>query len=321
VPSTIWKGSLSFGLVNVPVELHTATSDHTVRFHQLERGTADRVRNKRVNERTGREVEFSDIVKGYDLGGGEYVVLSAEELEAAAPERSRTIEITSFVDLAEIDPIFFRGTYYLAPQGEAARRAYALLRRGMHDAGRVGVASLVLRNKEYLVAVRPRADVLTLETMYFADEIRPAGGVVDDAPADTAFSDRELHTAQLLIESMTGSWEPDSYHDVYRDRVVEMIERKRNGEQITVEEVARPVAPVTDLMEALQASIERARSDAPTPQAAARRSRAAPAAGSRTKPAKQLASGRAVKSRKPDKPKGAGPKKAAPRTTTRRRAS
>jgi len=256
MPSTVWKGSLSFGLVNIPVGLHTAASDHTIRFHQLEKDTADRVRNKRVNERTGNEVDYADIVKGYDLGGGEYVVITQDELEAAAPEHTRTVDIVGFVDQSEIDPIYYRSAYYLAPDGAAAPRAYALLREVMNEADKVAVALFVLRNKEHLVTVRARADVLVLETMYFADEIRDTSEL-STVPGEMEFTDRERETARLLLDSMTKEWEPEDYQDTYRERVAEIVERKRRGETIVAERPAEP-APVIDLVQALQASIERA---------------------------------------------------------------
>ena len=155
MPRAIWTGSLSFGLVNVPVGLFSATDDKTVHFNQFQAGTSDRIRQKRVNERTGEEVEYADIVKGYDLGGGEYVIVSPEELESVEPGRSRTIEIRDFVDLDDIDPIHYKSTYYIGPQGEQAARPYALLHQAMASSNKVAIASLVLRTKEHLVAIRP----------------------------------------------------------------------------------------------------------------------------------------------------------------------
>src|SRR5580700_3292602 len=169
---TIWKGALSFGLVNVPVGVYPATQDKSIHFNQFEKGTSDRIRYKKVNERTGEEVDSADIVKGFDLGGGEYVMMSDEELAAAEPERSRQIEITDFVDLDDIDPVFYRTTYYLAPEGKGTDKPYALLRKAMSESRKVAIATMVMRNKEYLVAVRPEGDVLALETMFFADEVR-----------------------------------------------------------------------------------------------------------------------------------------------------
>ena len=202
---TIWKGSLSFGLVNVPIGVYPATQDKSIHFNQFERGTSDRIRYKKVNERTGKEVESANIVKGVDLGGGEYVILDEDELAAAEPERSRYIEITDFVSLNEIDPVYFNTTYYLAPEGETAGKAYALLRQAMQDSGKVAIATFVMRNKEYLVAIRPEADVLALETMYFADEVRsPLNELPNLANAEEP-SEREIKMAELLIESMEGS--------------------------------------------------------------------------------------------------------------------
>ena len=175
VPRTIWKGALSFGLVNIPVGLYPATSDKSIHFNQFEEGTSDRIRYKKVNERTGEEVPQDRIVRGFDLGGGEYVILTEEELETAEPKKSRQIEISDFVEQADIDPVYFRSSYYLAPEGAGADKAYALLRQAMADAGKVAIATLVMRNKEYLVAIRPEDDALALHTMYFADEVRAPG--------------------------------------------------------------------------------------------------------------------------------------------------
>ncbi len=152
----IWKGSLNFGLVNVPVGVYPATQDKTIHFNQFEAGTSDRIRYRKVNERTGEEVDSSNIVRGFDLGGGEYVILSDEELESAEPEKSRLVEITDFVDLNQIDPIYFRTTYYLAPEGEAATKAYELLRQVMDTTHKVAIGTVVMRNKEYPVAIRAR---------------------------------------------------------------------------------------------------------------------------------------------------------------------
>jgi DNA end-binding protein Ku len=242
-------------LVNVPVGLFSATDDKAIHFNQFQAGTSDRVRQKRVNERTGEEVEYADVVKGYDLGGGEFVIVTPEELESVEPGRSRTIEITDFVDLDAIDPIYYKSTYYLGPQGEQAVRPYALLREAMAESNKVAVASLVLRTKEHLVTIRPTQSVLALETMYFADEIRDPAKEIPQATAEISFSDRELGTAKLLIESMEGSWDPSRYHDTHRQKVEELIEEKRQGKTIAASATA-PSSKVVDLMEALSASIK-----------------------------------------------------------------
>jgi len=254
VPRTIWKGALSFGLVNIPVGLYPATSDKSIHFNQFEEGTSDRIRYKKVNERTGDEVPQDRIVKGYDLGGGEYVILTEEELESAEPKKSRQIEISDFVGLVDIDPVFFRSSYYLAPEGEGAEKAYALLRRAMAEAGRVAIATLVMRNKEYLVAIRPEDDALALHTMYFSDEVRAPGRDLD-LPETGDVTDRELSMAQLLIASMESEWDPKRFHDTHREKVEAIIEEKRQGHEIVLQEGPEPAAKVVDLMEALSASI------------------------------------------------------------------
>jgi DNA end-binding protein Ku len=271
----IWTGSLSFGLVSVPVGLYSATEDKTVHFNQIQAGTADRVRNRRVNERTGEEVEFRDVVKGFEVAAGEYVVLTPEELEGVEPQKSRTIDVADFVDLEEIDPIYFQRSYYLAPQGEAARRAYALLLRVMSHSKKVGIATFVMRNKEYLVAVRPGGDVLALETMFFADEIRDPRSEIDGIPVEADFTERELETAELLLDSMTASFDPQNYHDTYRERVEELVEHKRKGEEIVAQAVPEEPARVIDLADALQKSVEAAkdRHRAATPNRAGRADR------------------------------------------------
>ncbi len=254
VPRTIWKGALSFGLVNIPVGLYPATSDKNIHFNQFEEGTSDRIRYKKVNERTGEEVPQDHIVRGFDLGGGEYVIVTDEELESAEPKRSRQIEISDFVQQADIDPVFFRSSYYLAPEGEGADKAYALLRQAMGDAEKIGIATLVMRNKEYLVAIRPDADALALHTMYFSDEVRAPGRELE-LPDASEVSKRERSMAQLLIESMESDWDPQRYHDTHREKVEALIEEKRNGNEIVIQDVPEAPAKVVDLMEALNASI------------------------------------------------------------------
>lgn len=251
----IWTGSLSFGLVSVPVGLFSATDDKSIHFNQFQSGTEDRVRNKRVNERTGEEVSYSEIVKGYDLGNGQFVIVTPDELEAIEPGRSREIAITDFVDLDEIDPIYYRTSYYLAPQGDQARRAYALLREAMDDSRKVGIATFVMRGKQYLVAVRPEKDVIGLETMYFADEVRDPRDEIEGIPVESEIKERELATAKLLIDSMTTEWKPDAYHDTYRRRVEELIDQKREGDFVVTDEREPALPPVADLMEALRASV------------------------------------------------------------------
>jgi DNA end-binding protein Ku len=253
---TIWKGSLNFGLVNVPVGLYPATQDKTIHFNQFESGTSDRIRYKKVNERTGKEVEAGKIVKGVDLGGGEYVIMTDEELAAAAPEKSRMIEITDFVDLDEIDPVYFRTTYFLAPEGNGSDKAYSLLRQVMRNSNKVAIGTLVMRNKEYPVAIRPDDEVLKLETMYFADEIRSPTKELPDLQSDIELSERELSMAQVLLESMESEWDPERYRDTHRAKVEALVEEKHQGREIVTEVAVAPAATkVVDLMEVLSASI------------------------------------------------------------------
>jgi DNA end-binding protein Ku len=265
-----WSGFLSFGLVSVPVGIYTATADQTIHFNQLHKGTSNRVRYKKVDEDTGEELSTEDIVNGYPLGGGEYVVVTREEMANAAPGKSELIEIQDFVDLDEIDPIFFRQSYYLAPKGKGADRAYALLLEAMRETNKVGIATLVLRDKEHLVAIRPSEKVLMLETMYFEDEIRDPEQELDTLPETRSAGARELKIAKQLIESLTDEWDPSRYQNTYRHRVEELIEKKRVGNAIVVGDEERPKSNVVDLMSALQASIDRSSAKARPQKAAAR---------------------------------------------------
>jgi DNA end-binding protein Ku len=261
MPRAIWTGSLGFGLVNVPVKLYTATEDRDVSFKQLERGTGSRIRYKRVAEDTGQEVPYEDIVKGYEVSKGRYVVVEPEELESVEPGRSRSIEIEDFVELAEVDPVYFKKTYYVAPADtEAAAKPYALLLETMREAGKVGIARFVLRNKQHLAAVRPRSDALVLETLYFADEVRVPDRIDELDPGSApAVSDREKAVAAQLIEALTAEWDPTRYEDTYRTRVLELIEAKARGEEVVTEPEEAGPTNVVDLMKVLEASVEGAR--------------------------------------------------------------
>lgn len=255
----IWSGAVAFGLVNVPVQLYSATEDRTIHFRQFERGTSSRIRYRRVNEDTGEEVDYADIVKGYEIGEGEYVIVTPDELEAVEPGRSRTIEITDFVDAAEIDPIYFQKTYYLAPRDESAARPYQLLVRAMAETGRTAVATFVMRSKQYLAAIRPMGDVLAVETMFFAEEVRDAHDEIDQLPTSVDVSSRDFETAATLIDAMTTDWDPSNYRDTYRGRVMELIEAKQRGEEVVTTAEEPESAEVVDLMAKLEQSVEAAR--------------------------------------------------------------
>lgn len=255
----VWTGSLSFGLVNVPVALFTATEEKSIHFNQFQAGTSDRVRNKRVNERTGEEVAYQDIAKGYDLGGGEYVVLTPDEISSVAPGRSKTIDVSAFVDLSEIDPVYFDRPYFLAPPakgaGKGSERAYALLREAMLRANKVALATFVMREKQYLVAIRPRDDALVLETLLYADEVRDPVEEIDTLPVDAEWAPKELEMATMLIDSMSTDWEPEHYHDAYRERLEDLIDQKRAGGVVSLQPQEPQGAPVVDLLQALEASL------------------------------------------------------------------
>ncbi|MBW3644913.1 MAG: Ku protein [Actinobacteria bacterium] len=257
----IWSGSISFGLVNVPVKLFSATEQKDVSFHQFQEGTGQRIRYRRVAEESGEEVDYADIVKGYEVEKGRHVLVTPEELESVDPGRTRTIEIEDFVDLAEIDPIYYEKSYYLAPaEGAGAEKPYALLLRGMEESGKVAIGRFVLRTKQYLAAIRPAAGVLVLETMYFADEVRDPSVDVDGVPVDgVELSERERAIAGQLIESLSSAWEPERYADTYRQRVLELIERKAEGEDVVTEPARADEGEVVDLMAALEASVAAAR--------------------------------------------------------------
>ncbi|WP_328988766.1 Ku protein [Kribbella sp. NBC_01245] len=262
MPRAIWSGYITFGLVSVPVGLFSATSEHEVDFHQFQRGTSDRIRYKRVNERTGREVDFDKIVKGHDVGGGEYVIVEPDELDDIAPGRSRSLEISRFVDLDEIDPIHFQKSYYLAPTDKDNTKSYALLRDALAKTNRTGIASFVMRGKEYLAAIRADGKVLVLETMFFADEIRDPG---DIGSLPTKTTGKQLAMATDLIEAMSGTWRPSDYHDSYTERVMKLVETKRKGKEVVINEETPEATHTDDLVTALRASVEAARSRRSTP--------------------------------------------------------
>ncbi|MGH6657810.1 MAG: Ku protein [Actinocrinis sp.] len=251
----IWSGSLNFGLVTVPVELFSATSDRTPKFHQLQRGTGDRVRVQRVNERTGEQVAFKDIVKGYEFDDGQYVVFTQDELDEIAPGRSKAIEISGFVDLEQVEPIFFATTYYLGPKGEEYGRVYALLREALEKTHRAGVASFVMRGRQYLTAIKAEKQVLVLHTMHYADEIRDPVREIPALPGEVVVNERELGAARQLIETLGVAWDPHEYRDEYRARLDELIEAKQHGEGLVSTQPPPSATNVVDLMDALERSI------------------------------------------------------------------
>jgi DNA end-binding protein Ku len=257
MPRSIWTGAISFGLVNVPVKLYSAVSKKTVRFHQLHDKDGVRIQQKRVCPADGEEVPYESIVKGYEITPDQYVIVEPGELEAIEPRKTKTIDIEDFVDLEEIDPIYYDHPYYLMP-GTGAAKPYKLLVTAMEDSQKVAIARVVIRQKEQLVAIRATGDVLAMSTMNFADEVVGTERF-DDAPGDDVeTSDREVDMARQLIESLSSDWEPGKYHDTYRERVLELIEQKAEGKEIAVQPAEEP-QPVPDLMAALEASVKAAR--------------------------------------------------------------
>jgi DNA end-binding protein Ku len=258
MPRSIWSGAISFGLVNVPVKLYSAVSRKTVRFHQLHEKDGSRIQQKRFCAQEDEEVPWEEIAKGYEIGPDRYVMITPEELEAVEPRKTRTIDIEDFVDLDEIDPIFYDHPYYLAP-GTGAAKPYKLLLDAMRDANKVAIARVVIRSKEQLTAIRPVGNLLAMSTMLFADEVVPSDSI-DEAETveDSDTTKRELEMARQLIDSLSSDFDPSKYRDEYRERVLEMIEAKAEGEEIVLQPAEEP-EPVPDLMAALEASVAAAK--------------------------------------------------------------
>jgi len=257
VPSAIWSGTIGFGLVSVPIKVVSATKSQDVRFNQLEEGTNARIRYRKVSDATGDEVPNERIVKGYEVASGQYVVVQDEDLKSLAPKASRTIEIEDFVDLDDIDPIFFENPYYLAPD-PGAGKAYKLLVDAMTELRKVAVGRVVMRSKESLVAIRPLDGILCLETMRYADEINPIEGLLPEDVEEAEPTKRELDMAKQLVETLTTEFDPTKYHDEYREQLLGLIEAKQAGQEIVAEPVVEERGKVVDLMAALEASLSRA---------------------------------------------------------------
>jgi DNA end-binding protein Ku len=261
MPRAIWSGAISFGLVNIPVKLYSAVSRKTVRFHQIDADSGQRIRQQRVNPASGDEIPYDQIVKGYEISPDKYVTITPEELEAIQPQKTRTIDIEEFVDLEQIDPIYYDHPYYLAPDKGAAK-AYKLLMDAMEEADKVAIARVVIRSKENLVALRAYGGAITMETMLFPDEVTQPESIeeLSAVDGDVKTTKRELDMAKQLIESLSADFDPSGYRDEYRERVLDLIERKAAGETITIEEPVAEQKEVPDLMAALEASISASKS-------------------------------------------------------------
>jgi DNA end-binding protein Ku len=261
MPRAIWSGAISFGLVNIPIKLVTAVDRKNVSFREIRRGDHSRIRHRKVAQADGDEVERDDIVKGYEIAPDRYVVIEPDELKSLDAKATKTIEIEDFVDLDEIDPIYYDSSYYLLP-GETASKPYKLLHQAMTESGKAGIARFVLRTKQYLAVIRPLEDAIAVSTLVYHDEVVPTerlDGLPDD---EVEVSDKELAMARQLIESLSSEWEPERYTDDYRERVIEMIERKAAGEEVvTVPDAEKESGDVVDLMAALEASLQAAKGE------------------------------------------------------------
>jgi DNA end-binding protein Ku len=273
VARAIWSGSISFGLVNVPVKLFTSVRKKDVRFNQLHATDGVRIQQKRVCPADGEEVAWEDLVKGYEVSPGSYVVVTNDELDALDPEATHTIDIEDFVALEDIDPLYFDSSYYLVPDATGAK-PYRLLLDAMTETGRVGIGRVVLRTKQYLCAVRPLGDALVLTTMNFSDEVSPSSDLEGLPGASAEPASREMKMAKQLIDSLTAKFEPDKYHDSYRESVLELIEAKAQGQEIVSEPPPEQKAPVVDLMSALEASLAAVKEKGETTKGAQEKRRA-----------------------------------------------
>lgn len=259
MPRSIWSGAISFGLVNIPIKLVTAVDRKNVSFREIRRADASRIRHRKVAANDGEEVTSDDIVKGFEIGPDRYVVVDPAELKAMNPKATKTIDIEDFVDLADIDPIFFDSAYYLLPAGTASK-PYKLLHEAMTRTGKAGIARFVLRTKQYLAVIRPVGPALSVSTMTYADEVIAPEGLEGLPGDDVEVSDKELAMATQLIESLATAWEPERYRDEYREQVMAMIEAKAEGQQIvSVPDDEKEAGDVVDLMAALEASLQAAK--------------------------------------------------------------
>jgi DNA end-binding protein Ku len=288
----IWSGSISFGLLNVPVKLYSAVARRGISLREIRESDGTRIRHKRVAEGTDEEVPYEKIQKAFEITSGNYVPITKDEMAALAPKKSRAIEVQDFVDLGEIDPIYFDSPYYLGP-AEGAEKAYSLLASAMEGSGKVAIARFVFRNKEHLAALRTDGGVLTLTTMRFADEVVPPQEALDDVlPAEKPkVAKKEVEMAEKLIDSLTSDFDPGAYRDEYREELMSLIERKAEGKEIVTPAASEPEATkAPDLMAALEESIAAVKGKASKPAKAKARKKAAPKKSASKKRSKAKAS-------------------------------
>lgn len=260
---TIWKGSISFGLVNIPIKLHAATEDKDIKLRNLHKECHSPIKYEKICPVCNVEVKNEDIVKAYEYTKGKFVVLEDEDLEKLKKENEdKAVEIIDFVKIQEIDPIYFNRSYFMSP-GDGGGKAYSLLRKALEDSAKVGLAKIIIRSKEQLAVVRVFENTLVMETIHYPDEVRKAADV-PNVPSEDKVTKKELDTAILLIDQLTTEFEPEKYTDDYRTALLELIEAKRTGKEIVTPVEKEPAANVTDLMAALQASIDKTKPKKPT---------------------------------------------------------
>ena len=258
----MWKGTISFGLVNIPVKLHSATENKDVKLRQLHKECQSPIKYEKVCPVCEREIKNDEIVKAYEYAKNKFVTLTDEELEEIQEKNTdKAVEIMDFVQLEEIDPIYFEKSYYLSPN-EGGSKAYSLLRRSLQETGKIGVAKMVIRSKEQLAAIRVYENTLVVETIHYPDEVRNVQDV-PNVPEEAEMSDKELDTAKLLIDQLSSEFDPEKYKDNYRTALLDLIEEKKNNEQTTTAKEKPVPNNVTNLMEALEASLNRAKKDKP----------------------------------------------------------
>src|SRR5688572_12062390 len=260
MPRPVWSGSISFGLVNVPVKAFTAVRSHDVHFHQLEKKTGARIRNQKISDKTGKPVDKDDIEMGFEIREGRYITFEKGEIDELRPESTKAVEVSDFVALDDIDPIYYDRTYWLAPADKQSAEPYRLLLAAMEDRQRVGVGSVVMRNKQYLAAIRPLDGALAMSTMRFADEVVPRSDIEGVPSRRTKPEAKALKLATQIVDSLAGDWKPEQYHDTYAEELRKRIGRKDKGKDV-VEERAAPEgdAKILDLMEALEQSVSAAK--------------------------------------------------------------
>jgi DNA end-binding protein Ku len=304
MPRPVWSGTISFGLVAIPVKLYSAVNSKSIAFNQLDDRTMERIRLKKVSASTGEEVPPEHLIKGYEISDGNYVVVDMDELEPLLPVPTKTIDLEEFVDLDEIDPVFYNSSYVLAP--DKLSKPYALLARAMEDGGKVAIGRFVMRTKQYLAAIRSVEGRLMMSTMVFADEVVPAETIpgLEDIE-DEVLTEREMTMAISLVESMSGPFEPDKYQDTYREEVLSLIERKAQGLGLEKVETTAPAANVVDLMAALEASVNAAKS------ARGRHPAGGPEALAEARPRRAASKAKAAKDDADDEAEAPAPKKRA----------